>query len=267
MHGWNDAGVLYVASMRDSYVEEAAVAARGVRERYPSLPIVLFTDRPEHRACVNGVFDRVEAIEPWPGRTTPWAEGQLNRIRSLPRTPFQRTLHLDTDTHLLSPDLPSLFARLDDGEVGMVETTEDDSYARYHLGRRMFNTGVILYRRTTSVERWLAEWAARSERNFRMVARVRLTPLPFLEHVADEGVRRRLLSNDQVSLTEMLSPDTNTLGVTLVPLEPTWNHRCAEPHDASGRLAHIWHPPRAVPPASDARTTGAPQAVAEMPQQ
>jgi hypothetical protein len=246
MHESSGAGVLYVASMRDSYLEEAACAARSVRERYPSLPIALFTDRPEHPVCANGVFDRVEAIERWPGRTTPWAEGQLNRIRSLPCTPFARTLHLDTDTQVLSPDLPSLFARLDEGEVGMVETTEDDSYARYHLGRRMFNTGVILYRRTTLVEQWLGEWAARSERNFRMVARARLPPLPFVDHVADEGVRRRLLSNDQVSLTEMLSPEINVLGLAMLQLDPLWNHRYAEPHDASGRLAHIWHPPRAA---------------------
>lgn len=244
-----EAGILYVATMRDSYVEEAGRSAESVRRHCPELPIALFTDRPDHPLCArgggsrsrSGLFDRVEAIIPTGLRMMPWAEGQLNKVRSLPRTPFVRTLHLDTDTIVLSSHLASLFARLDRCEVGMVEATIHDSFSRDELRRRMFNTGVILYRRTERVWRCLDEWAARSERNFRLAVRKRLPPMPFIDHVSNEDVRRALLCNDQVSLTEFLSPEINALGVALDMLEPIWNFRGPELHDANGNAVMVRH--------------------------
>lgn len=236
-----EAGILYVATMQESYLEEAARSAESVRRHCPALPIALFTDRTEHPLCRGGLFDQVDAVVPAGGRFMAWAEGQLNRARSLPRTPFTRTLHLDTDTRLLSPDIDTLFARLDRCELAMVEASVDDSMSRHELGRRMFNTGVILYRRTERVWHWLAEWTALSERNFRLAMRKRLPPIPFIDHVATDDVRRALLCNDQVSLTEFLSPEINRLGVGLEILEPVWNFRGLEPRDANGNAVVVQH--------------------------
>ena len=237
-------GVLYVATKADSYVEEAYRSAESVKRRYPSLPTTLFTDRPEHRQCSTAVFDRVEYAVRSYGVVSRWAEGQLNRLRCLPRTPYARTLHLDTDTLVLTSELPSLFDRLDRNEVAMVETTVDDSYARYHLGLPMFNAGVILYRRTPRVWRWLAEWAALSERNFRVAARAHLPAMPFVDHVPEEGVRRKLLCMDQTSLTEIFSPAVNRFGLVYEVLDSAWNYRGPMPTPGAGRPVHILHAPR-----------------------
>lgn len=253
-----EAGILYVASMRESYLEEAARSAESVRRHCPALPIALFTDRPDHPLCGGGLFDQVDLVVPAGGRFMAWAEGQLNRARSLPRTPFTRTLHLDTDTRLLSSGIDTLFARLDRCELGMVEATVDDSYSRDELGRRMFNTGVILYRRTERVWQWLAEWTAISERNFRLALRKRLPPMPFLAHLPSDEVRRALLCNDQVSLTEFVSPEINRPGLALEILEPIWNFRGLDLRDADGNAVVVQHLriPNSAAAALDAASSG-----------
>ena len=93
-----DRGIVYVATKNDRYVEEAFLSAESVKQRFPDLSITLFTDAPRHALCTTDRFDCVEMIEGVTGLASPWAEGQLNRLRCLPRTPYARTLHLDTDT-------------------------------------------------------------------------------------------------------------------------------------------------------------------------
>jgi len=220
-----DSGVLYVAVKQDRYVEEAFLSADSVKQRFPELPITLFTDRPKHALCATDRFDAVEAISSASGFGSVWAEGLLSRARCLVRTPYARTLHIDTDTRVITEELPALFAVLDEFDVAMVEAATDDSYSRYHFGRRMFNGGLALYRRNEPVWAWLAAWAQASEENFRLAGQTPLPPVPSLSHVAAEDVRRRLLFNDQISLVEMLSPEVNRFSLAVWTLDYSWNHR------------------------------------------
>jgi hypothetical protein len=240
----SDRGVVYVATGDLKYLEEAFLSAESVKRRLPGMSISIFTDRPTHELCASGVFDRVEPAPPAYGIVLGWARGQLARIRGLRRTPYRRTVHLDTDTLLTSGELPWLFDRLERIDVAFVEATPDDSVCRDELGRRMFNAGVIAYRSAPRVFAWLDAWDALSERNFRAAARVRLPALPFVEHIADEGTRRLLLCMDQTSLTELLSPEVNQFGLEVETLPNTWNFRGASEVDGQGRPIHIQHAPR-----------------------
>ena len=199
-----DCGVVYVATVQDRFLEEAFLSAETVKQRFPDLPITLFTDRPGHKLCTALQFDSIETIEGAEKFRSSWAGGQLNRLRCLSRTPYSRTLHLDTDTRVLTEELPWLFDRLDDVEVAMVETAIDDSYSRSYSGYRMFNAGLVLYRREEKVWRWLQAWIALTERNFRLADQSPLPKVPLLVHVNSEDVRRRLLYMDQISLFELL---------------------------------------------------------------
>jgi hypothetical protein len=223
-------GIVYVATKEDRYVEEAFLSGESVKRQYSSLSITLFTDRPEHELCSSGVFDRVETIAGSAGVRSPWSDGQLNRLRCLRRTPYDRTLHLDTDTFVLTTELMSLFAVLDRAEVAMVETCLHDSFSRYYFGRRLFNAGLVLYSRTERVWRWLEAWEALSERNFRLSSLRTLPPVPFLSHV-DESKRRELLCMDQISLAEVFTPEVNTFDLLFEVLERSWNHRGPLPGD------------------------------------
>ena len=238
-----DCGIVYVATKHDRFIEEAFLSANSVRMRFPSLSITLFTDRPGHALCATDRFDTVELVHSVTGFALEWAEGQLNRLIHLPRTPYARTLHIDTDTRVLTEDLPWLFNLLDQVDLAMVETATDDSYSRIHFGQPMFNAGLLLYRRNDRVWAFLEEWAAASQRNFQLASK---TPLPFvaaLAHIPVEDVRRKLLFMDQISLVEMLSPNTNRFGLAVKTLDYSWNNRGSRLPDKNRAPVRISHSP------------------------
>lgn len=214
-----------MATKADRFVEEAFLSANSVKQRFPDLSVTLFTDLPAHALCGTEVFDAVEPIESVRGFASDWGEGLLDRVRCLQRTPYLRTLHLDTDTRVLTDELPGLFDLLDEIDVAMVETATDDSFSRQRYGKRMFNGGLVLYRRNEKTFNWLREWAAATERNLRLAGSMPLPPIAALVHIADERVRRHLLCNDQISLVEMLSPEVNKFDLKVRSLDYPWNHR------------------------------------------
>ena len=75
-------GIVYVATKHDRYLEEAFLSANSVKERFPDLPITLFTDLPRHPLCLTGRFDQIETIVGVSGFGSNWAEGLLNRVRA-----------------------------------------------------------------------------------------------------------------------------------------------------------------------------------------
>src|SRR5262249_18364116 len=137
-----------------------------VKRRHPDLPITLFTTLPQHPLCGFPCFDRVAAIDGVHGFNSRWAEGKFDRLRALAQSPYERTLHLDADTRIVPEDLEPLFRTLDAHDVGMTETSLDDSFSRQHFGRRLFNGGLVLFRRNAKTAEWLAAWTALAERNF-----------------------------------------------------------------------------------------------------
>ena len=216
-----DCGLLFVATTSDAYVAEAFLSAAGVKELAPSLHITLFTDRPQHPLCATGVFDRVETL-------AGDGPGQLRRIEGLMRTPYERTLYLDSDTRVLTPAVAELFARLDGCDLALVEDSADFSFARSATGQRMFNCGVILYRNTPAALDCLETWRARFARNLTLAQETALPAVAELAHVADEETRRRLLRIDKIALMEIIRPGAS--GPWRVEtLKPSWNYRGQTP--------------------------------------
>ena len=140
-------GVLFVASKQDAYVEEAFAAAASIKRQAPQLHITLFTDRTCNALLRAGLFDRVEAFASSTDLGSPRPEAQLDRLACLLRSPYERTLYLDTDTRAVTPLVAQVFSALDDADIAMVEDVPEFSFTRSRTGRRMFNAGVILYRR------------------------------------------------------------------------------------------------------------------------
>src|SRR5262249_5417233 len=154
-----------------------------------------------------------------------WADGLLSRVTALAHSPYARTLHIDTDTRLLAGDLPELFSPLDDVDVGMVEEAPDKSYSRKHSGLRMFNGGMMLFRRGEKMLALLEEWRRLTLRNILAAEQDPLPEIPLIAHVEDLVVRRKLLRNDQISLVEILNPTHNAFGLKVASLDPGWNYR------------------------------------------
>jgi hypothetical protein len=236
------AGILYVATKQERYIEEAFISADSVKQRYPDLHVTLFTDQVDHQLCGAGRFDIVLAAPSTKGIESEWSDGQLRRLLCLRNTPYQYTLHLDTDTQVVTNELMSLFDMLDGIDVAMVETAIDDSACRVLYGRPMFNAGLVLYRRNQLTWDWLAEWASLSERNFRWASKRPLPRFSMLRHITDEETRRTLLGMDQISLVEILSPEVNKFGLKLKTLDSSWNYRgsrLAEKNQEAPRILHL----------------------------
>lgn len=240
----SECGVVYVATKQDKYISEAFLSADSVKERYPALPVTLFTDRLDHWLCGSDRFDTVLPATEVGSFESILSEAKLKRSRCLRRSPYRRTLHLDTDTRIVTHELMSLFEMLDEIDVGMVETSADDSYSRLQYGRPMFNTGVIVYRRNDLTWDWLDEWATLSARNFRWATQHPLPRLTSLRHVANEEMRRELLAFDQVAMIEILSPEVNKFDLKMKILDPSWNYRGSRFPEKNVEAPRILHLPR-----------------------
>lgn len=237
-------GVLYVATRHDLFLEEAVISADSVRQHYPRCSISLFTDRPSHRLCSLGPFDRVESVEGVSWNAPSWSLGVLNRLKCLVHTPYDHTLYLDTDTTVVSDEIATLFRLTESFDVGMAETSVDDSFSRQFFGRPLFNSGVVIYRRNARTLRWLEKWIHQSEDNVRIAAEVPLRPLPMLGHIADVRIRRKLLGNDQISLAALLTPETNTCELRTIVLDYSWNHRGSKLSERNRTAIKVRHWPR-----------------------
>jgi hypothetical protein len=224
-------GILYVAVQSARYREEALISAASVKRKTGfRLPITIATDQPESPVIragrESGIFDEVVTADRWPACRIPWAHGQLVRIGQLRKTPYEHTLHLDTDTKIVGDRLETIFAEFSDSDIAMAEAEAQSSYSRLHFQRPLFNTGVILYRRSHRTDEWLESWWELSSRNFRLAQqRVLQLPTELSNFSADGEMLRRLLCMDQISLAATMYPGWNRFGLKVATLEPVWNHR------------------------------------------
>lgn len=141
-------GAIYYA-IGPQYVREALISARSMRAAMPDLPLAIFTDE----AVPEGYFDKCIATDPTVGF-------KAQKIVSLKRSPFLKTLYLDTDTYVVKP-VPELFDLLD---------THDVALAQSPLGRLpngwegvpscfpVLNCGVIAFRQSPNMSRLLDDW-------------------------------------------------------------------------------------------------------------
>lgn len=144
------AGVLYVAT-GDPYRREVRTSLSSLREWHPSLPVTLVTDRPSELPGVEEVLLDSPAF------------GFMDKVRSLGRSPYERTLFLDTDTFVCG-DLSEVFDLLDRFEfAGAHSPGRICSGSCYRIAGvpdsfAQFNSGVLLYRLTEAVARLLEAW-------------------------------------------------------------------------------------------------------------
>lgn len=223
----SQAGVLIVAVGADAYMAQACLAAASVKRHAPDIPVMAASDKPDHALLKAGYIDRIEAIEPTDAARypLPFAGPLLDRVRFLARSPFERTLHVDADARLVAPRLAEMFGALDNIEIALAEAAPDASFDRQHYGRPIFNTGVMLWRRSEATARLLNAFAQRFETTLELSRDAAPAPPPMLTHVSDAQELKRLLCADQIALAELFRPDHNPLGVSYAVLGEHWNWR------------------------------------------
>lgn len=147
-------GILYVSTGGD-YRAETLRSARSAKEHMPSIPIALFTDKPPGDSD-RDLFDFIEIIE------SP-RFSFFDKIIPLTKTPFDKTLFVDTDTVFLQP-VDELFAVLDQFDLACCHAVWRQSLGMQHLAPDIpdcfveINTGVLAYRHTDEMMQLIRGW-------------------------------------------------------------------------------------------------------------
>ncbi|ABK43964.1 response regulator receiver protein [Magnetococcus marinus MC-1] len=151
-------GVLFCAYGKH-YMGEVLFAAQRIRMLYPELPIVFITDhqQPGFRDFpLAAMFDDVihmpyESLESTCYGKDPACvyniSGYLFKIRGVNRSPFDRTLFMDTDTYVVDPCLDSLFGVLDKVDLAIAHQVLHFVNVSAVAPVMEMNTGMIVYSR------------------------------------------------------------------------------------------------------------------------
>jgi hypothetical protein len=169
--------VLYVAM--GEYVEEAAISARSARE-HMDVPVAIITDESPDYDCFDIVID---CDDP--------RYGFADKVNNLHRTPFDRTLFLDTDIYVARP-VSDVFAVLERKDVAVAHDVAVkapmDGYTRARIPAAYpeFNSGVIGYAGTDAADSVLRDyWEIYSSANYT---------------VDQPALRRALYENDEAQV-------------------------------------------------------------------
>lgn len=218
-------GVVYIATRTGQFMAEAFLSAHSIKDFEPELPITLFTDMPDSTFARADCFDQIISIDTVRTYTSIWSEGQLDRVSCLIDSPYEYTLHLDTDTRVLTPEFIQLFDRLKTIDIGMAICQKDVSKCATWSGLAMFNVGLILFRKNRKTNQLLDAWRELTRKHFDMTNMEDLPDVEYLRHVEDPEIRRELLLMDQTSFVQLLSPDVNRFDLELEILVERWNFR------------------------------------------
>lgn len=144
-------GVVYVVAGSKNYVNELVSSVLSVRRHNKNLSITVFSDFeiPERLGV---------AVEKLAFRENP----HKLKVCSMRRSPYGRTLFLDTDTEVRG-SLDPLFQELDDRDFCAANSHLADYSVRppRFIGMRKkggYNTGVLLFRKNVSTDKFLGLW-------------------------------------------------------------------------------------------------------------
>jgi hypothetical protein len=142
-------GLHYVAT-GERHLAEAVKSRESARLVMPHVPAVIFTDLTDHPLTRH--FETVEGV-------TIAHRTFHDVVEPMLRSPFEKTLHLDTDTYIAT-DCSDIFEALDLFEVGLVHDPWRSDLKVETLPQSLptLNGGVIAYRRTPAVREMLESW-------------------------------------------------------------------------------------------------------------
>jgi len=154
-----ECGIVYIAT-GEEYIKDAIESAKNTR-KHTELPIALISDR----NVDDDLFSEV-IIDQEPHHSF------IDKPRNLMKTPFDKSLFLDTDVYLMK-DVPELFDILDTFDIA---TTIDPNEweLRYDRDRAfeeipesfpLFQTGVIPYRSNENISKFIDKWLMLHEEN------------------------------------------------------------------------------------------------------
>lgn len=154
-------GVIYIVTTHKSnnFLEAALASAKSVAEKNKGLGIHLYTD-----ALGMQIINSYKS-SPFTSISEIKEPHRRSKVDYLSKTPFERTLYLDSDT-LVVDDITEMFVLLDRFDIALAQAHQRNNEAAYQYWRQklppsfpQYNGGVILYKNTPLVNQLLEDWS------------------------------------------------------------------------------------------------------------
>jgi hypothetical protein len=140
-------GVLYIAS-GSGFAREAILSAESVKENNSQIPITMITDQPISSEFIDNIIKIEDDVETF-----------ANKPFNMSRTPYEKTLYLDTDTYICS-DISDIFELLEKYDIAATHNQKGTSYTIGDIPNAFpeYSSGVIGFRDNKLVTNFLSTW-------------------------------------------------------------------------------------------------------------
>jgi hypothetical protein len=146
-------GAIYVITRDERYVNLLRASVESLKGAMPDLPITVFSEFP----VTHSALDRVIPIKAV-------GDGFYDKARMMLDSPYEKTIFLDADIYVAEA-FPEVFALLERFDCAAtheeyLNTDWSNYYPRPDVPESFpeFNTGVLVYRRSSAMHRTLQEW-------------------------------------------------------------------------------------------------------------
>jgi hypothetical protein len=147
-------GAIYIITGDPRYKGLLINSAESLKRVMPNLGITVFSQFP----IVSPAFERVVQVESS-------GEGFYDKTRLMQQTPYEKTLFVDADTHVVE-SLSDIFALLDNFDCAAtheeyLNTDWWNYYPRPDIPESFpeFNTGILAFKRSPAMDRVLKDWS------------------------------------------------------------------------------------------------------------
>jgi len=140
-------GILYIATGED-FIREATLSAKSVKSAMPDIPIAIATEQTK----VDSVFDmRISVKDP--------NYDFDDQIKYLSKTPFDKTLYLDTDIYI-NTDVSDLFNLIEEFDIAAAMNHNREAYevSNVPVSFPEYNTGVVVYKMNSEFNEFIDLW-------------------------------------------------------------------------------------------------------------
>jgi len=144
-------GYLYAASKHERYVTAAEYSAMSLRDFHPNAHITLHTEERFNRPSLLNVFDSVV--------TDGCPNNSRAKLWALSKTPYERTLYIDSDCEIVHTDISKVFDELGDHDIMLTKIRPyRGAFVYFPGGALEDHCGLFLYNNKPHTINFMQNW-------------------------------------------------------------------------------------------------------------
>lgn len=216
-------GILFVATRDGRYVDEALASLKSLKAAAPDVPASLMTSMPGMLDGQEHDFDLVLTIPTTRGHGSHLAEARLDRWLALLRSPYERTLLLDTDVAVISDTISEMAGILEHADLALVRGNDQQALPET-LAQHAYGTHLMGIRRSAAADHLIEELGNSFRAQLALADDAEAILEGDLSGLArlPESQRTNLLCSDNLALSRILQSGSQHPDLVLHELDGTW---------------------------------------------